>query len=501
MKIGFKGMSLVEITIAGALAVGIGLAVTKMSVNTNQNVKLSERNLEIVTLLGEMRALLATPLACKKSLDGMDATSTIGITQILNDNGDVVFEAGKQYGSSGVKIDAIILDSSHDDVTVVANDQGSTNLIVTFDRKSKVPGVKLIEKKIRLLVNTININDIDTCNAFSAGESSIWTRNGTDPNNIFYNDGKVGIGTIAPTLPGILFEVQGASSFYGMGNYALGWGDTTTAGRLTFNANGALIMTAGPADDLTLGTNGGGTDQLVLDSNGNVIIGGNGKVGIGTVAPTQPGIKFEVQGPSSFYGMGQYSLGWGDTATVGRLDYNSDGAVIMTTGTNSLILGTNGGGSDQLKLHTNGNVYIGGNGNVGIGMSTASQKLDVNGNIAIAGVTVHTSDIRLKKDINNIERSLEKIVSLKGIEYFWINREKDSHKQIGLIAQNVQKVFPELVYKNSQTGFLSVNYSGLVAPLIEATKTQQKEIVRLKKEMKLIKEILCSKFSNLSVCP
>lgn len=489
-----RGMSLVEVIIAGAVATGIGLAVTKMSVNSGKSVKLVERNLELVSALGGIRGALTNPQSCKSTLSGMSATSTLGITQIKSASGSVLFEAGKQYGSSGLKIKAISLDSSSSNVTVVPNGQGTTNLVVSFDRGEGLPGTKIIDKKIRLNVNTITVDKIESCSAFSAGESMVWTRNGTSPQDIFYNAGKVAIGTTTPTLPGILFEVQGPASFYGLGgNYSIGWGNTSSVGRLTHNADGALIMTVGPTDNLTFGTNGGGTDQLVLDSSGNVFIGGNGKVGIGTSTPAQ---KFEVQGVSNFFGLGNYSLGWGDTNVVGRLTFNPNGALIIAPGSNDLTLGTNGGGSDQLVLDSNGNVFIGGNGNVGIGTSSPSQKLDVSGNIAIAGVSVHTSDIRLKKNIKKLDNSLKKIISLSGVEYFWKNQEQDQHKQIGLIAQEVQKYFPEVVYEDSANGYLSVNYSGLIAPLIEATKAQQKEISNLKSEIINLKKTLCLKFSE-----
>jgi hypothetical protein len=224
-----------------------------------------------------------------------------------------------------------------------------------------------------------------------------------------------------------------------------------------------------------------------------VFIGVNGKVGVGTNSPMQ---KFEVHGVSHFFGQGNYSLGWGNSSVAGRLTYNTSGALIMTPGTNDLTLGTNGGGSDQLVLSSNGNVFVGGNSNVGVGTTSPSQKLDVAGNIAISGVTIHSSDIRLKNNINLIQDSVTKLRKLKGVEYFWNDKERDEHKQIGLIAQDVLKVFPELVYMNEQTGHLSVNYSGLVAPLIEAIKVQDTEIKNLKSDVKLLKTILCQKFSE-----
>ena len=122
-------------------------------------------------------------------------------------------------------------------------------------------------------------------------------------------------------------------------------------------------------------------------------------------------------------------------------------------------------------------------GNVGIGTSTPSEKLEVAGNIkAIA--YLYSSDKRLKKNIKPIENALEKIQKLEGVEFTW----KDSQtKNVGLIAQNVEKIFPELVVTSEIDGMKSVQYGNLVAPLIEAIKTQQSHINALKLEIEVLK--------------
>jgi hypothetical protein len=88
----------------------------------------------------------------------------------------------------------------------------------------------------------------------------------------------------------------------------------------------------------------------------------------------------------------------------------------------------------------------------------------------------YTSDASLKKDITPINDSIGKISQLNGVYFKW----KDSgDPSMGLIAQNVEKVFPEAVSTNSETGLKSVDYGKLVAPLIEAAKTQQEQINNL----------------------
>ena len=62
---------------------------------------------------------------------------------------------------------------------------------------------------------------------------------------------------------------------------------------------------------------------------------------------------------------------------------------------------------------------------------------------------------------------LETILALNGVRYNW---KKDGSPDVGLIAQDVEKVLPELVMTDSQTGLKAVKYGNIVAPLIEASK-------------------------------
>ena len=77
-----------------------------------------------------------------------------------------------------------------------------------------------------------------------------------------------------------------------------------------------------------------------------------------------------------------------------------------------------------------------------------------------------TSDQRLKKNIKPLSGALEKVSKLSGVEFDWINTDK---KSIGVIAQQVEEVVPELVHTNSK-GYKSVSYGNLTALLIEAIK-------------------------------
>ena len=122
-------------------------------------------------------------------------------------------------------------------------------------------------------------------------------------------------------------------------------------------------------------------------------------------------------------------------------------------------------------------------GNVGINTSAPSEKLEVNGNVK-ATAFLYSSDKRLKEHILPLKNSLEKILSLNGYSFDW---KADGRKDIGVIAQEVETVFPDAVKTDKESGMKSVEYANLVAPLIESIKTQQQEIDALKSEVQELK--------------
>jgi hypothetical protein len=146
---------------------------------------------------------------------------------------------------------------------------------------------------------------------------------------------------------------------------------------------------------------------------------------------------------------------------------------IAVTGTNVLSI-INSGTGDSFRVNDQAGdtspFVVDQSGNVGIGAVSPSYKLDVNGTIRGYGIT-DSSDIRLKHDVQHLQNDLDKILSLQGVSYYWNDSEMHGdRKQVGVIAQEVEKVYPELVETDKQ-GMKSVNYSHFVAPLIEAVKT------------------------------
>ena len=143
-----------------------------------------------------------------------------------------------------------------------------------------------------------------------------------------------------------------------------------------------------------------------------------------------------------------------------QLDSKLSSSGNITTGGNIIIpdSGTVGSSTDNdaMTIASNGNV-------------TFSQDLTVSGDITVS------SDQRLKSNIKSLGSTISKLMQIDGKTYTIKN---NGIEKIGILAQEVQKVFPELVSEDKNE-MLAVNYQGLVPVLINALKEQDEKINRL----------------------
>jgi len=110
---------------------------------------------------------------------------------------------------------------------------------------------------------------------------------------------------------------------------------------------------------------------------------------------------------------------------------------------------------------------------MGIGTDSPTTALHIIGEVTATDYN-STSDARLKTNVKVIEDPLEKVQQINGVSFNWI---KDNKPSMGVIADNIQEVLPELV---SDSDPKTVNYNGLIGLLIECVKHQQEEINALK---------------------
>ena len=214
--------------------------------------------------------------------------------------------------------------------------------------------------------------------------------------------------------------------------------------------------------------------------------GSNGFVGIGTTTPAQ---KLWVQ-DGDIWISGNQKLAFSTDESLDATPNVAFGA----TGNDAYIANWNGG-----SYNTNLTVK-GGNGFVGIGTSTPSATLHVNGSTILTQGYSTTSDARLKRDITPIDDALKTVEELKGVRYRWrpvTERSvgKDlvlpiSEPQVGFLAQDLEKVIPEAVVvpKAGSADVYTVKDEKIIPFLVEAIKEQQVEIALLRKEVEELKD-------------
>ena len=185
------------------------------------------------------------------------------------------------------------------------------------------------------------------------------------------------------------------------------------------------------------------------------------------------------------------TLGLGSMATLSSIDISSNTNLAAGTGVtlsgDTLSIGQAVGTGDDVTFGT-----------VRVDDTTASTSkttgalivdggVGVNGDLNVGGdvVAYASSDERLKDNIELISNPIEKVQSLKGVTWNWNDDASETQKStpnVGVIAQDVEKVLPQLVH-DRDNGFKGVDYAKLTGLLIEAIKDQQKQIDELKSKL------------------
>jgi|GEM_PF-5637405 len=218
-----------------------------------------------------------------------------------------------------------------------------------------------------------------------------------------------------------------------------------------------------------------------------------GRVGIGTADPASA--KLQVVGGSAPAIMG-YSTG--DHAIIGSCSEPERAAI---NGTNS---SSNGFGASGFNSNTGAYGHLGSkkHGVVGRAASGGYAGLFEDGTVKVENLegdanhqvyataagelTNYSSDIRKKSNLSQLSGALAKVVQLKGYSFNW-KEKPQGKKTLGLIAQDVEPLFPETVYTDKD-GYKGINYDQFTAVFVEAIKELKAENDALKAEIETLKE-------------
>ena len=310
-----------------------------------------------------------------------------------------------------------------------------------------------------------------------------------------------------------------ATIFYGDGTNLTGAGGETLISGITVKEESSTVGTAGSIKVLDFqGANitatASGSDTSVITVTGGGLWESNA-TGIHTL--TNVGVGTTTASPATFtVNAGTAVTAVSVAATTGELftitnnltdgsifsvndvsgipsiDVDADGTIqLAPTGTTEMVgIGTT---NPTSKLHVVGDVNITGviTATAGAGIASATiltdAGIDPNGtstflNVNITGIATaadfnSSSDIKLKTNVQRISDPLDKIIRIEGVSFNW---KKDNSPSIGVIANELEKVLPELVTDSDPK---AVNYNGLIGVLIEAVKEQQSEIDSLKERI------------------
>lgn len=275
----------------------------------------------------------------------------------------------------------------------------------------------------------------------------------------------------------------------GVGNYTYGSAAMVPGGQDNV-ARGAHSFAAGryarANHDGSFVWNSFSTRDSVSSSGPNqFIVMADGGVGFGT---TQPDAPFQIASQNNWNlsnSEGDFKIGNDTYRLKMGIAMGGGGAgsatIMADGGTGKLILASNE--SNVAIISKSNGFYPSADNTYTLG--TSSNRWST---IYAANGTVQTSDRRLKTHIHSLNYGLDEIMKLRPVTYDWKKssglKKDNSGKQLGLIAQDVDKIIKEVVKKpDNQEGYYGLNYTELIPVLINAIQQQQKQIKRLQQKL------------------
>ena len=289
-------------------------------------------------------------------------------------------------------------------------------------------------------------------------------------------------------------DISGNITAVGTGSFAglvIGGGTFTSASLAAGGGGSGDVSVSGtPANNqLAIWTDAStieGDASLTFDGQNMQITDAGAQIQYqGTHGGGGEGITYEDSG-----GNGRYAFHFPGSDVVVVSNRASDGVVQIRANTSS----AGSAGERTVAIFEDNKVHFGSDVTQISGSSSSTGSfgtVESATNVRAEGdvIAFYSSDERLKDNIKKIEKPIYKLKQLRGVEYEWNNLQgvyPIGSKDSGIIAQDVQKVLPQLV-KEKKDGYLGVRHDRLVGLLVESIKEQQQQIDELKKEVQELK--------------
>lgn len=305
------------------------------------------------------------------------------------------------------------------------------------------------------------VNELDFFYSTSAETLTLNHINSTGTDLTLNNSGFFGIQN---TIPTVRWQVDGGSdaSLSG-GGYIMT--NAATTSNIIIDDNEIMARNNGAESPLYMQNDGGdfwihnaqaGGTQFVVEDDGDVGIGTttiNANLAIGSAAGgITEGINLNDNAGADWY-----------------IYQNASAEFVLRDD-----------GADRVRITTAGHLSPGTDNTYDLG--TAALRWD---DVYATNGTIQTSDIRLKKNITQLNYGLAETMQLRPVSYQWKNNDK---QKIGLVAQEVLEIIPEIVnIGDDENKMLGLNYSELTAVLIKAIQEQQQMIESMQKEIRELK--------------
>ena len=277
----------------------------------------------------------------------------------------------------------------------------------------------------------------------------------------------------------------------------------TMNGQWSYNSNNtgvqASTCTASGSYSTAMGKNTNATGYGSVAMGDNSFAAGTGSTSMGYYT-TASGIASTAMGRNTT-ASANYSTAIGYRTTASGINSFAIGEETTASDYASLSIGSYNSvnstvtvGGNATSFDTDNAAFVIGNGYVDnsdwmnpITVNSDAFVVYFNGNATLSGDLTINSDARLKDNIQPLGSTLNKLHQIEGKTYSFKKDEEHTPK-IGVLAQEVQAVFPELVTEGGD-GILSVNYQGLVPVLINAINEQDAKIAALEAQNAEIKEL------------